>query len=77
LNGLAGRFRWLLEAMMRLQGIDVEELDEGLGYGENKAEIESRFMTGLVPKLDKLEEELLQSPRGKSVPWQVLEDARE
>jgi len=33
-KGLAGRFRWL-------QGIDVEELDEDLGYWENKSEIES------------------------------------
>lgn len=75
-KGLAGRFRWLLEAMMRLQGIDVEELDEDLDYWENKAEIESRFMTALVLKPDKLEEKVLR-PRGKCVSWQILEDSCE
>ena len=53
-KALAGRFRWLLETMMRKQGIDLQELDYELDYWENKAAIESKFMTVLVLKLKKL-----------------------
>lgn len=51
---VAGRFRLLLESMMRKQGIDVQELDYELDYWENKAEIEAKYRTVLVMKLNKL-----------------------
>jgi hypothetical protein len=38
-KGLECRYRWLLETLMWLQGIDVEELDPELDYWENNAEI--------------------------------------
>ncbi len=41
-RGLAGSFRWLLTEMMRLQEIDVQELDSSLVYWEAKAEIEAK-----------------------------------
>lgn len=52
------RFRWLLETMMKQQGIDIQELDTSLTYWEAKAEIESKFRTKLVLKLDKLDEHI-------------------
>ena len=73
---LVGRFIWLLKTMMRLQGIDVQELDVSLDYWEAKAEIEARFMTVLVLNLDKLEEKMLMEPSRKHMPWQILEDMR-
>lgn len=51
---VAGRFRLLLESMMRKQGIDIQELDYELDYWENKAEIEAKYRTVLVMKLNKL-----------------------
>ena len=54
-TALSGRFRWLLESMMRKQGIDIQELDYELDYWENKAAIEAKYGTVLVLKLCKLE----------------------
>ena len=53
-KALAGRFRWLLETMMRKQGIDVQELDTTLNYWETKAEVEAKYRTKLVLNMDKL-----------------------
>jgi hypothetical protein len=52
---LAGRFLWLLEAMCRQQGIDVQEIDSMLDFWENKAAIEAKYRTMLVLALSKLE----------------------
>ena len=65
---LAGRLRWLLETMMRKQGIDIQELDVSLDYWEAKAEIEAKYRTKLVLKLDKIEEKMLKEPSGKYCP---------
>jgi len=64
-KALAGRFRWLLETMMCRQGIDVQELDSSLDYWEAKAEIEAKYRTKLVLKIDKLEEKMLEDPPRK------------
>lgn len=53
-KGLAGRFSWLLETIMRRQGIDVQELDRSLTYWETKAEIEAKYRNKLVFKMEKL-----------------------
>ena len=49
-KALKGRFRWLIESMLRKQGIDVQELDYALDYWENKAAIEAKYRTVLVLK---------------------------
>ena len=54
-KALTGRYRWLLEFMVRKQGIDVQELDYELDYWENKAAIEARYGTVLVLKMNVLE----------------------
>jgi hypothetical protein len=54
-KALSGRFRWLLETMLRKQGIDVQALDDALDYWENKAAIEAKYRTMLVLALSKLE----------------------
>lgn len=54
-KALSGRFRWLLETMLRNQAIDVQELDDALDYWENKAAIEGKYRTVLVLKVNKLE----------------------
>jgi len=53
---LAGRFRWLLAEMMRKQGIDVQEIDSEISFWENKAEIERKYCTVLVLKMENYEE---------------------
>jgi hypothetical protein len=53
-KALSGRFRWLLESMMRKQEIDIQELDYTLNYWENKAAIEAKYRTMLVLKANKL-----------------------
>ena len=42
--------------MCRKQGIDVQEIDHGLDFWENKAEIEEKTRKNLVLKLSRLEE---------------------
>jgi hypothetical protein len=71
-RGLAGRFRWLLETMMRLQRIDVQELDRSLDYWEAKSEIEAKYRTKLVLKLGKLEEKMLEDPPRKYMPCEII-----
>jgi uncharacterized coiled-coil protein SlyX len=71
-KALAGRFRWLLETMMRLQEIDIHELDRSLTYWEAKAEIETKYRTKLVLKMDKLEEKMLEEPSRKYVSYEFI-----
>ncbi len=71
-KALAGRFRWLLETMMRLQEIDVQELNTTLDYWEAKAEIEVKYRTKLVLNMDKLEEMMLEEPPRKYLPWEIM-----
>jgi len=59
--------------MMRLQEIDVQELDRSLNYWEAKAEIEAKYRTRLVLKLDKLVEKILEEPPRRYICWQALE----
>ena len=75
-KALAGRFRWLLETMMRNQEIDVQELDTTLDYWEAKSEIEAKYRTKLVLKMDKLEEKMLEDPPRKYVHYEILEAVR-
>ena len=59
--------------MMRKQEIDVQELDRSLTYWEAKSEIESKYRTKLVLKMDKLEEKMLEEPPRKYISWEALE----
>lgn len=45
-----GRFKWLLDSMVRRAGIDVQEVDHSLEYFEAKHEIERRFHVELKLK---------------------------
>ena len=40
---MEGRFKWLLDAMVRRAEIDVQEIDSSLEYWEAKDEIERKF----------------------------------
>ena len=53
-NGrLRGRFLWLLEEMCRRCGVDVQMIDHGLDYFENKKNIEEQCHVRLFLKPDK------------------------
>ena len=63
--------------MMRKQGIDVQELDTSLDYWEAKAEVEAKYRTKLVLKMNKLEDKMLEDPPRKYVHCEVLANIME
>lgn len=58
--------------MMRLQEIDVQELDKTLGYWEAKSEIEVKYRTRLVLKMEKLKEKMREELPRKYMYWEAL-----
>jgi len=58
--------------MMRLQGIDIQELDSSLDYWEAKAEIEAKYTTKLVLKLNRLKEKMLEDPPRKYMLCEII-----
>ena len=57
---------------MRLQRINVKELDRSLTCWKAESEIEAKYRTKLVLNLDRLEERMMENPPRERLPWEIM-----